>query len=318
MKHLFIVNPAAGKKDRSWQIRQLASEKLGRQGLDYEVYVTAGPMDACEKLRAEADKGEALRVYACGGDGTLNECANGAAGRENVALTHFPTGTGNDFIKSFGADAKLFFDLDALLNGEARPLDTICCNGRHGLSICSVGIDARIGGDVHKYSKIPLIGGATGYVTSMLVNLFKGINQELELTVDDRRYTGPRALVCACNGSFYGGGFNPIPEAVPDDGLIDFLIVRPVRRLQFLQLVGKYAKGRYRELSHMIEREQGRRMDLRSEEVLAVNIDGEILRDKQVHMEICPGSVNFILPRGAAFLEERKRKQEQNGDILRK
>ena len=317
MKHLFIVNPVAGKKDRSARIRTLAAEKLGARGLDYEIYVTRAPMDACEKVRAAAAGGERLRIYACGGDGTLNECVNGAVGRDNVELTHFPTGTGNDFIKSFGADAALFFDLEALLDGEALPMDTICCNGRHGVSICSVGIDARIGGDVHKYSKIPLIGGATGYVTSLVVNICKGINQELELSVDGRPYTGPRALVCACNGSYYGGGFHPIPEAEPDDGQIDFLIVKPVSRVQFLRLVGKYAKGRYRELAETVERERGQRMELRSKELLAVNVDGEILWDRQLHMEICPASVNFVLPRGAAFLETRKRKQEKTKDILR-
>ncbi len=303
MKHLFLVNPAAGKKDRSAFVRALAAEKLGGRGLDYEVYVTRAPMDACEKIRWEAERSEALRVYACGGDGTLNECANGAAKRENVAVTHFPTGTGNDFIKSFGRDAALFSDLDALLEGEVRPLDLIDCNGRYGLGICSVGIDARIGGDVHKYSRIPLIGGATGYVTSLVVNIFKGINQELDISVDGRHYTGPRALLCACNGSFYGGGFNPIPEAEPDDGVIDFLIAERVSRIGFLRMVGRYAKGRYRELK-VITRERGRVMELQSREEMAVNVDGEILRDRRVRMEICPGAVNFLFPKGAAFLKK--------------
>ena len=226
----------------------------------------------------------------------------------------YPTGTGNDFIKSFGkADAALFSDLDALLEGEPLPLDLICCNGRYGASICSVGIDARIGGDVHKYSKLPLLGGATGYVTSLVVNIIKGINQVLDIMVDGRCYAGPRALVCACNGSYYGGGFNPIPEAEPDDGRLDVLLVDKVSRIGFLRMVGRYAKGRYKELP-VITREAGTEMEICCADELAVNVDGEILRDKQVRMELCPHALSFLFPKGSAFLHSRKMKTE---DILR-
>jgi len=174
MKHLFIINPAAGGisgrlADIENEIRTLAEEL----GAPYEIYVTTAEMDATRKVAADAETGGKLHVYACGGDGTLNECVNGAAKRENVAVTNYPRGTGNDFIRTFGKeDMDRFRDLRALVNGTVRPIDLIDCNGRYGISICSVGIDARVGRDVHKYSKIPLIGGATGYVISLLVNRF--------------------------------------------------------------------------------------------------------------------------------------------------
>ncbi len=304
MKHLFIVNPAAGKKDRSEQVRADLARVRGVETLDYEVYITKKPMDACEKIRKEAESGQPLRVYACGGDGTLNECINGAAFLPNVEVTHYPTGTGNDFIKSFGKDVSLFRDLEALVYGESRPLDVIDCNGRLGISICSVGIDARIGGDVHKYSKIPLIGGATGYVTSLVVNIIKGINRELDVHVNGRTYSGGCTLVCACNGNYYGGGFNPVPEAEVDDGMIDFLIVEPVSRIGFLQLVGRYSKGRYKEIDKA-KYERGTKMEILSAEELAINVDGEILRDKRVTLEMRPGAVRFVLPKNAAFLRKR-------------
>ena len=61
-------------------------------------------MDACRKIEQEAAAGQPLRVYACGGDGTLNECVCGAVGCDNVAVTHYPCGTGNDFVRCFGAE----------------------------------------------------------------------------------------------------------------------------------------------------------------------------------------------------------------------
>ena len=145
MKHLFIINPVAGGKDQRLEIMGAASGALHARGeTDYAFYVTRGPMDAVEKIRAAAAEaagaGTELRVYACGGDGTLNECCNGAAGLPHVAVTQYPCGTGNDFIKQFGADKALFSQIGRLLDGEVRPLDLIFCNGRYSVNICSVGV----------------------------------------------------------------------------------------------------------------------------------------------------------------------------------
>lgn len=98
------------------------------------------------------------------------------------------------------------------------PIDLINCNGRYSANICSVGIDARIGTSVHKYSRLPLIGGATGYVVSAVVNVFQGISRNMRVRCGDFSSAGGHTLVCACNGRFYGGGFNPSLDARPDDG----------------------------------------------------------------------------------------------------
>jgi YegS/Rv2252/BmrU family lipid kinase len=246
-------------------------------------------------------------VYACGGDGTLNECVNGAAGYPHVAVTHYPTGTGNDFVKMFGKEnAEKFRDLPALINGFEHPVDLIDCNGRLGINICSVGIDARIGTDVHKYSGIPLIGGATGYVVSMFVNLMRGVNQKLRITTELQSLDGFFALVCACNGRFYGGGFNPVPEAMPDDGVIEFLIVKEVTRLKFISVVGKYAKGRYREFSDIITHIRGNAMTIEGEKELAVNIDGELILAKDILFKLIPSGVRFFFPSGMHFFESSR------------
>ena len=218
MKHLFIVNPAAGGSDKTAEVRAKVEKAFRDREDPFEIYVTRGPMDAARKIRTEAGLGEPVRVYACGGDGTFNECVCGAAEQANVAVCPFPTGTGNDFCRLFGEDKDLFRDLDALLDGTVTPIDLIDCNGRWSANICSVGVDARIGTDVHKYSGIPLIGGATGYVVSAVVNMFKGIATPMKIRCGDFTVDGKTSLACACNGRYYGGGFNPCPTARPDDG----------------------------------------------------------------------------------------------------
>jgi len=300
MKHLFMVNPVAGGKKGRFAETEREIKAL-TESLDepYEIYLTKAPMDAVAKITGDAQSEEMLRVYACGGDGTLNECANGAANRANVAITQYPCGTGNDFIRMFGQENVLKFrDLRALLAGVSRPIDIIDCGGRYGINICSVGIDARVGADVHKYSRIPLIGGSTGYVVSLVVNTLKGVKQKLRVTygeVSEERYI---TMVCACNGRYYGGGFNPVPEALPDDGVIEFLIVEGVSRLKVANVVGKYAKGRYRELTDIITHIRGEGIKIEGEKEFVVGFDGESMRAKEVMFRVIPGGINFIFPEG--------------------
>ena len=305
MKHLFIVNPSAGGvRKRAAELQQEIRDFAETLSDPHEIYITKAPMDACHKISEEAESADMLYVYACGGDGTLNECANGAAKRPNVAITHYPCGTGNDFIKMFGKEnLSMFRDLSALAAGTVRPLDIIDCDGRYGLDICSVGIDARIGSDVHKYSGIPLIGGVTGYIVSLVVNLFKGVSQRFRITAGDFTVDDKITLACVCNGRFYGGGFNPVPDAMPDDGILDCLIVKPVSRLKFITVVGKYAKGRFREFPDLITHIQGSSMDVECDREFVVNIDGEAIFAEKISFRLVPKGLNFIFPAGLAFFE---------------
>ena len=308
MKHLFIVNPVAGWKDMTETVcARVARYFSGREGR-FEIYTTRAPLDACDKIRREAEKCDALRVYACGGDGTLNECVSAAYGLENVAVTCFPTGTGNDFIKTFGEEAERFSDLGALIEGETHRLDLIRCNDRLCMNICSVGVDARIGADVHKYSGIPLIGGATGYVTSLLVHLFKGVSQELRIECGGKLFYGDINLACACNGQYYGGGFHPVPEARPDDGMLDFLIVQGVTRAKIVSPLAAFAKGDYAKFPQYISYVRGTKMTIESPEETVVGLDGESFRARKVEFEIIPRGIPFIVPSQMAFFAEEKEK----------
>ena len=93
MKHVFIINPTAGKKDCTARTMDMAKALAVRHGLDVECILTKRPGHAMETARSLAERGEPLRIYACGGDGTANEAANGVAGYENAAMTCIPVGT---------------------------------------------------------------------------------------------------------------------------------------------------------------------------------------------------------------------------------
>lgn len=306
MRHLFIVNPVAGKLKLEEKLGRLsravdALPQELRRGAEFETYVTRAPMDACVKIKEEARLGDELRVYACGGDGTLNVCVCGAALRPNVSVTHFPCGTGNDFIKTFGQEKKRFFDLSELVGGESRPIDIIDCGGRYSVNICSMGVDAHVGGDVHKYSSIPIIGGATGYVASTAVNYVKGLSYRMTARAEGL-ICGPELnMVCVCNGRFYGGGFNPTREARPDDGLLDCLVVSGVNRLSFLKAILAYAKGQYEKLPQYITFLRTTEITVESAVPEVVNIDGEVEMHSKTTFRVVPGGVNFVFPRNMSF-----------------
>lgn len=298
MKHLFIINPAAGSRDRTAdytaEIRRLCA------GLDYEIAVSAAPGE-CRRLAREAARtGEEVRIYACGGDGTLNEVASGAAGFSNAAVTAYSGGSGNDFVKLF-SDPAAFSDLSRLLDAEEASFDMILCNDDLALNICSVGLDARIGTDVARYKRIPFIHGFNAYALSTLINLLRGISEHYVVEIDGERIDGQQTFVCVCNGRFYGGGFNPVPEADPTDGKLDVLLVKKVRLWQVPGIIGKYKNGRWRELPEIIRHFRTDRVRILCDGPTPVNLDGELRVAQAVTMEVAREKVNFFYPKNLAW-----------------
>lgn len=302
MKHLFIINPTAGGHDNTEKIKSLVTEAF--QNLpdeSYEFYVTRAPKDATAEILRRAATEEELRVYSCGGDGTFNECVNGAAGKGNIAVAPFPIGTGNDFCRMFGEEKNLFLDIRALIAGTVHPVDLICCNGVYSANICSVGIDARVGINVHKYSSLPLIGGKFAYVVSLLSELCRGLNTKMEISCNGTTYAGKFALACVCNGRYYGGGFQPSADAMPDDGELDIYLVKGVGLLTAAACIGKYASGRSDEVPQHVIHLKGQRISIAFPEENVINIDGESILSRSADMKLERGALNLILPNGFTF-----------------
>lgn len=301
MKHLFLINPYAGKYDRTQEVREKLRTVLAGREDPWEVAVTQYPGHGVELVRSAAERGEPLRVYACGGDGTLNEAVNGAAGYEHVAVTHYPMGSGNDFLRMFGPDACRFYDLRELLDGPQAPMDLIECNGRLALNVCSIGFDARIGLGAADFKKLPLVSGTMAYQLSALRTIVQGIHRPYRVEVDGETLPGEAfTLICACNGRYYGGGFNPSPDAVPDDGLLNFLIIPAVSRFTVLALIRKFARGEAGEIPGVLLR-QGREMKVTCDRVSMINLDGERMDGAQLTARLSEKKVNFIYPAGATW-----------------
>ena len=301
MRHLFIMNPHAGKYDRSQEMLEKVRFTMAGRREKWEAVRTTGPGHAVALVEEAAQQGDPLRVYACGGDGTLNEVVNGAAGREHVAVTHCPMGSGNDFLRMFGQDAGRFRQLDQLLDTPQTAMDLINCNGRYSLNVCSVGFDARIGFGAADFKKLPLVSGSAAYQLSAVRTIIKGIHLPYRVEVDGETMPGERfTLLCACNGRFYGGGFNPSPDAMPDDGLLNFIVIPAVSRLTVAALIQKFARGEIGEIPQAILR-QGREMKIHCDRLTAVNVDGELVDGQELSIALSDKKVQFFYPAGATW-----------------
>ena len=296
MKHLFIINPAAGNRDRTDYYREIIDKTCSSRGLDYEIAVSAAPGDCRRLARQAAETGEDVRLYACGGDGTLNEVASGAAGFPNVAVTVFAGGSGNDFIKLFN-DPGAFRDLERLLDCTEQEFDLIRCNDDFSVNICSVGLDARIGTEVSHYKRIPLLTGFGAYAVSAAVNVARRVHEHYVVEIGEEVFDANQTLICACNGRYYGGGFNPVPDADPADGLMDVLLIRDVSRLVVLKVIGKFKDGHYKDYPELIRHFRTDRLKITCDGPTAINLDGELRTATEVVFEVAKEKLRFFYPK---------------------
>ena len=298
MKHIFIINPAAGKTDKTAEYT--ANIQAACAGLDYTIAVSQRPGDCTRIAREAAQSGEEVRLYACGGDGTLNEVVAGAAGFDNAAVTVYVGGSGNDFVKIFD-DRDAFRDINRLLDADTATFDLIDCNGDLSLNICCVGLDSRVGAGMVWFKRLPGVSGSLAYILSTVVNVFKGLSEHYVVEVDGEKVDEEMTFVCVANARYYGGGFYAMPDGQPDDGLLDILLVKKIRLWQVPNALAKYKAGRYRELGRIARHIRTDAITIRCDKESPVNLDGEIRMAKDVHMKISDKKIRFFYPRGLKY-----------------
>ena len=134
-----------------------------------------------------------------------------------------------------------------------------------------------------------------------VINLFKAISEHYVVEVNGQTYDSDFTFVCVCNGRYYGGGFNPIPDADPQDGKLDVLLVDKVSLLQVPGLIGKYKNGRYKELGKVVKYLQTDEVTIKCDKESPINLDGELRMAKTAHMVLAEEKLRFFYPKGLTF-----------------
>ncbi len=294
MKHLFIINPVAGKGHASAYIPAIHSHFKGNTE-EYHIEITQNPGHARDISAWYAKKGD-YRIYSIGGDGTLNEVLNGMAG-SGCSLGVLPAGSGNDFLKSI-YDSKDYADiLEKTISADAKPVDCGVVNDRYFINIMSVGLDAEVGYYSGRLNKKLHLPGMLSYLAGIVIALAKGkIRFPVKITFDDTETIETEIALTACtNGKYYGGGFIPVPYTEFNDGVLDVCYVEGKGLFEILYLIPKYMKGTHVNMKGVNFRKI-EKMTIRSEEELKINIEGELIFAKTANVEIKRGFINFIIP----------------------
>lgn len=293
MKNVFIINPNAGKGEVQ---KELISE-LKERGIEY--YETTYSGEGTEIAKRLAQKGEPVRIFSCGGEGTNYEVINGIVDYKNASLGVVPCGSGNDFLKFFG-DITSFRDLDAQLSGKLCYVDLIkvSADGKtyYGINSCSAGMDAMVCENADKFKKIRGVSGKMAYMLGVVQTFFLPFGKKIDFVIDGKEYRDIPSLFAVCaNAPYYGGGYKCAPDANPSDNSLNYSIISTRSRFKTLTILGKYRKGTHTQLSYCLSGECSN-MIYKSNAPVAFNIDGEVYHFSEVDCEIVKNALALSVP----------------------
>lgn len=300
MKYVFVVNPKAGAGDSETIIRNAV--KALPQKDDCEVYLTKAVGDGTDFVRSwcKANPGTEVRFIACGGDGTINEVFNGAVGFENVSVTCYPCGSGNDFIKVFGGQ-DVFMNIEKLINAPERKLDLLKVGDRYSVNVTNFGFDTTVAITINKEREKTGHGNKNAYTKGVVTALLTSMKNNCRVIADGEILnTDPKLLLCTlANGQYVGGSFKCAPKAKTDDGLIEVCLIKPISRLRFVKILTPYTNGEHignPDFDDIMIYRQAKKIEVIADKGFAYSLDGEIIYSDHFFVEIVPDALNFAVP----------------------
>ena len=304
-KHLFIINPKAGNKDRTDDLR-LAIARLELSDVTIEVTEYPGHATLIAGAFAENCTGHA-RIYACGGDGTFGEVIRGVYKLENVSVGVVPVGSGNDFVRNLNGGQK--FDLSVLSDyvlGEEIKVDLLKCGERIAVNAATVGFDCEVCVNFNKIRKMPLVNGSMAYNLSIVRTLFGGLKHGISIYADGELVSNPDKkylLAAGGNGKCYGGGIMGFPLASPSDGYIELITCEAISLPTFVKFIGKFAKGEHISPegevfpdTPFLKYRRCKSFQIKSGKPVNFNLDGEVFSVVDPMVEVLAGAVSVIAP----------------------
>lgn len=287
MKHAFIVNPTSGGGKGAAALIAKLEDLISNSSEDIRYYLTEGVGDAtviASRLALEAeDRDEEIRIYACGGDGTVNEVVNGIADCENAILGVVPIGSGNDFVRNFegsewmdvakqvSAGVETVDMIRYSFSSEEGIVDRYCANGMN------IGFDGNTAILANELKRHKFIGGSFSYLLAVAITLIKKEGARLKITADgEEMANGNIILSCISNGRFCGGGIELSPRARVNNGTLEMLVVTDVTRRKVVQVFPRIMSGKIFEIPD-------------------VDTFAKFAQPKHVHLEPLDGSMKYVV-----------------------
>jgi diacylglycerol kinase (ATP) len=301
---LVIVNPNAGirRAEKEWPFIE---KHLKEEGFDFDAYLTTKPDDATDIARKHISLGF-QKIIAVGGDGTLNEVANGIMQQKRipsneVTLAMITVGTGNDWGRMYNIPFDYKQAIQVIKNGKSFVQDACLVNYSSGIKIkqrylinmAGLGFDAEVALKVNRLKEQGR-GGKLSYFSNIFSTLLQYKVKYAEVVIDQQKY--PHAIFSLNVGvcQFNGGGMKQLPHAVPDSGKLAITIIKSISKLKVIANVHKLFSGSF---IHMPEVETGTAstIDITCDKNLYLEVDGESIGHTPIEFKIKPAAIRVIV-----------------------
>ncbi len=306
MKYHFIINPRAGKGNNANPLAKRIHEECNTLNIDYEVYFTTHEGDGTRYVREKGNCGE-HSFFACGGDGTLCEVANGImalGNREGIYMGVIPSGTGNDFVRNF-TNGENFLNIGAQLSAKPMDIDLISCNDMYAVNMINVGFDCEVVCEKEKLQGHKLIPSKLAYIAGLVKTLVRKPGVSCKISYDGGEPLAHKLLLTTCaNGEFCGGGFHSNPESAINNGRLNILTVNDLTRLKFISIVGSYKKGTHLKYTDMLSSRLAEKVKMEFDGITNISVDGEIVKASELALTVAKDAISFLVPEQCEYIKK--------------
>ncbi len=290
-----ILNPAANHGQTGKLIDRVS--ELLKPHLEFELLITSYPRQG--ENFAKKNNGFDL-IIGVGGDGTINEIANGLMTLDNpIPLAFLPTGSGNDLQRMLGISKKLETAVEQILNGKIILIDIVKVNNRYYANSLGIGFDAQVAHMTNQTNQKTKKSGLLLYLQSLFKVLFREYRHyKIKLKVDAEDWQEKVVTLLAANsGQSYGGGFLITPQAKNDDGLIDLCYIDALPKYEVILRLPFVIFGKHTWMKpfHMFK---ARKVWVKSSDGKSIpaHLDGETFLAKDFKIEVFPKKLPVVVP----------------------
>jgi YegS/Rv2252/BmrU family lipid kinase len=298
---LVITNPAANRGRCGAAVAALRSAHPAAPGVRW--VSTDQPGNATALATTAAQSGRQV-VVAAGGDGTVHEIVNGlmtVPAAQRPALGLLPLGSGNDLAFNCGLLDTPAAALQRALHGTPTPLDAALIEddagrSRHYINVAGMLFDAAA---LMHALRIQYLRGSLIYLVAVLRTIMQNhFPTRVELIVDGELSLHSLLMLTLANGAREGGGFICAPQALPDDGWLDYVSVIEISRLQMLRLLPEFLRGTQGRFSS-VQFKRGRTFEISADRAIPVHLDGELWADytanvRRLRVTLLPGALRLM------------------------
>ena len=309
MKHIFIINPKAGKENASVRIRTYLKTRQDIESLVFNSEYQGHETELVNRLCNIFDD-EPVRFYACGGSGTLCRMLCGITNFEMAEVACYPCGMTNDFLKVYEGEANAFRDLDALIDGVQTRVDIFDFGFGRAINTTSSGYEAKVSADVNSLANLSIVGQKLPYYMGIGKNLLTKINTPFKVKIDGETFDDNYTIVSALNGICYGGTFQPLPNLCPSSGDMAVVLYKSPSITTMAKAMRYYKVGNLEPLSQYLRVFYAKELEVEVPENIThyFAVDGEVFDmlpyNNRYTLRLLPSALRWIIPRNVKLKEQ--------------